>query len=255
MERWQGRVALVTGASAGIGAELCRVLVQNGMLVVGCARSVDKIKAIAEENAVKKSPGKIIAIKCDLTKESEILSLFDEIRQKIGRLDVCINNAGFSYDAPLLTGTASQFRGILDVNVMALCICTQQAVKLMQEKGIDDGQIIHISSVGGHAVPTEGWLGANFYCGTKFMVRALTEGLRRELKGLNSHIRVASVSPGLVETHFFETYLKDNPTFRPEDVFKMHPLQSKDVADSVVHILSAPQHVEIHDIILCPFSG
>lgn len=63
MERWQGRAALVTGASAGIGAELCRVLVQHGMLVVGCARSVDKIKAIAEEDAVKASPGKLIAIK------------------------------------------------------------------------------------------------------------------------------------------------------------------------------------------------
>ncbi|GBO05435.1 hypothetical protein AVEN_254752-1 [Araneus ventricosus] len=87
------------------------------------------------------------------------------------------------------------------------------------------------------------------------MVRALTEGLRREIKGLNNHIRIASVSPGLVETQFFETYLKDNAALKPEDLFKRNPLQSKDVADSVVHILSAPQHVEIHDIIVCPYSG
>ncbi|GBN36653.1 Dehydrogenase/reductase SDR family member 11 [Araneus ventricosus] len=145
MDRWNGRVALVTGASAGIGAGLCRALVQHGMTVVGCARSVDRIKAIAEEDALKDAPGKLVAIKCDLTKESEILSMFDEIRRTLGRLDVCINNAGIGYDAPLLTGSISGFRSTLDVNVMAVCICTQQAVKLMQEKGIDDGQIIHIS--------------------------------------------------------------------------------------------------------------
>ncbi|GFY52574.1 hypothetical protein TNIN_268431 [Trichonephila inaurata madagascariensis] len=202
MERWNGRVALVTGASVGIGAQLCRVLVRHGMTVVGCARSVDKIEAIANEEAVKTSPGKLVAIKCDLTNESEILSVFDEIRQTFGRLDVLINNAGLGHDAPLLTGNTSEWRNMLDVNVMALCICSREAVHLMKEKNIDDGQIIHISSIGGHRMPTANFLGANFYCGTKFMVKALTEGLRKELKALNSRIRIASVSPGLVETRF-----------------------------------------------------
>ncbi|GFY52573.1 hypothetical protein TNIN_268421, partial [Trichonephila inaurata madagascariensis] len=100
---------------------------------------------IAEEDAVKASPGKLVAIKCDLTQESEIHALFGEIRKTFGRLDVCINNAGLSHDAPLLTGTTSDWRNMLDVNVMALCICTQEAVKLMREKEINDGQIIHIS--------------------------------------------------------------------------------------------------------------
>ncbi|CAL1260848.1 unnamed protein product [Larinioides sclopetarius] len=145
MDRWQGRVALVTGASAGIGAELCRALVKHGMVVVGCARNVEKIKAIAEEINVKISPGKLVPIKCDLTKESEILALFDEISKTYSRLDVCINNAGLAHDSPLLTGSTSSFRNMLDVNVMALCICTQQAVKLMQGKKIDDGQIININ--------------------------------------------------------------------------------------------------------------
>ncbi|GBN31638.1 Dehydrogenase/reductase SDR family member 11 [Araneus ventricosus] len=116
MDRWQGRVALVTGASAGIGAELCRTLVQQGMVVVGCARNVDKIKAIAEEINVKLSPGKLVPIKCDLTKESEILALFDEISKTFGRLDVCINNAGLAHDSPLLTGSTSDFRNMLDVS-------------------------------------------------------------------------------------------------------------------------------------------
>ncbi|CAL1291648.1 unnamed protein product [Larinioides sclopetarius] len=144
MERWEGRVALVTGASMGIGAELCRVLLQHGMIVVGCARSVEKIKSIVEEDAMKNSPGRLVAIRCDLTKESDILSMFQEIRQIFGRVDVCINNAGLGYEEPLLTGSTSEFRNMLDVNVMALCICSKLAVQLMQENG-DDGQIIHIS--------------------------------------------------------------------------------------------------------------
>ncbi|GIY02424.1 hypothetical protein CEXT_428231 [Caerostris extrusa] len=229
MERWNGRVALVTGA-------------------------VDKIRAIAEEDEVKAAPGKLVAIKCDLTKESEILSLFDEIRRTFGRLDVCINNAGLGFDMPLLTATTSGMRNILDVNVLALCICTQQAVKLMQEKGVDDGQIIHISSVGGHFMPTIGLMGAHFYCSTKFMVRALTEGLRKELKALNSHIRIASLSPGLVDTEFFNNYFKEDPSVISSGLFgNIKALETKDMADSVIHILKAPPHVEIHDIIVRPY--
>ncbi|GFT92051.1 hypothetical protein NPIL_676911 [Nephila pilipes] len=253
MERWNGRVALVTGASVGIGAGLCRALVAHGMVVVGCARKVEKIRAIAEEDVVKAGPGKLVAIKCDLNQESEIHALFDEIRKTFGRLDVCINNAGLSHDAPLLSGSTSDWRNMLDVNIMALCICTQEAVKLMREKGIDDGQIIHISSMGGHRLPSAGMLGANFYCGTKFMVRALTEGLRRELKALNSRIRIASISPGMVETEFFDHYLKNDPTRNAKDIFKsMQALQAKDIADSVLYIMGTPPHVEVHDILMRP---
>ncbi|GBM32196.1 Dehydrogenase/reductase SDR family member 11 [Araneus ventricosus] len=254
MERWNGRIALVTGASVGIGAAICRALVQHGMVVVGCARNLDKIKAIAEEDAVKASPGRLVAIKCDVTQESEILSMFDQIRRTFGRLDICVNNAGLSHDAPLLTGNTEDWRNMLDVNVMALCICTQEAVKLMREIGIKDGQIIHISSIGGHRQSALGMPGLHFYSGTKFMVRALTEGLRRELKTLNSHIRIASLSPGMVETEFFGRYLKNDPTRNAADVFKsMKALEAKDIADSVLYILKTPPHVEVHDIILRPY--
>ncbi|GBN87059.1 Dehydrogenase/reductase SDR family member 11 [Araneus ventricosus] len=139
------------------------------------------------------------------------------------------------------------------VNVMALCICTQEAVKLMQEKNINDGQIIHISSMGGHRLPAN-MPGANFYCGTKFMVKALTEGLRRELKALKSHIRIGSISPGMVETEFFDHFLKNDPTRKASDLFSsMKALQSDDIAESVLYILRAPPHVEVHDILVRPY--
>ncbi|GBN31637.1 Dehydrogenase/reductase SDR family member 11 [Araneus ventricosus] len=255
MDRWNGRVALVTGASSGIGAALCQTLVQHGLKVVGCSRNVDRIKALAEDDAVKKASGELMAVRCDLRKESDILSTFDEIRRTFGRLDICINNAGLGHDAPLLSGKTSDFKDMLDVNVLGLTICTREAVKLMKEKAVNDGQIIQISSIGGHFLPTEGWVGATFYCGTKFMVRALTEGLRRELKELKSNIKVASISPGLVQTGFFDNYLKDNSSIKPSDLFHFHPLQPKDIADSVLHILSTPQHVEVHDIIVRPYTS
>ncbi|CAL1260833.1 unnamed protein product [Larinioides sclopetarius] len=127
------------------------------------------------------------------------------------------------------------------------------------------------SSIGGHRQSALGMPGLHFYSGTKFMVRALTEGLRRELKALNSHIRIAkekslqvfsrdlhfslqSLSPGMVETEFFGRYLKNDPTRSAENVFKsMKALEAKDIADSVLYILKTPPHVEVHDIILRPY--
>jgi len=251
MERWNGRVALVTGASVGIGAGICRELVKYGLTVVGCARGVHQIEAIAEEVEVKKSHGKLHAVKCDLTKESDILAVFDYIRQKFGRIDICINNAGFSTNSPLLTGVTNEWRSILEVNVLALCICTRESIKLMREKGVDDGQIINISSIGGHSIPDmPGMAGFHFYCGTKYMVRAITEGLRREVKSTNTHIRVASISPGMVETKFAER------SFDKESADAMYSsvkvLQPKDIGDAVIYILQSPPHVDVNDIIVNP---
>lgn len=253
MERWNGRVALVTGASVGIGAAICRELVKNGMTVVGCARNVKKIEELAEEDVVQISPGRLHAIKCDLTVESEILSMFDEIRQKFGRIDVCINNAGFSTDSPLLSGETKDWEDMLKVNVLALCVCTRESVKIMQEKGIDDGQIINISSMGGHRLASSSQMfGVNFYCGTKFMVRAITEGLRREVKGTNMHIRVASISPGMVETEFFPRLYQKNPDLSGAFYGSIECLQATDIAAAVKYILQAPPHVDINDILVRP---
>jgi len=254
MDRWRGRVALVTGASEGIGAAICRELVKYNMTVIGCARNVQKIREIAQEDIVQIAPGQLHAIKCDLNNEEEILSMFEEIRQNFEKIDVCINNAGFSTDSPLLSGQTSDWRRMLEVNVLALCVCTRESVKIMQEKGIDDGQIINISSMGGHrlASSSSATFGTHFYCGTKFMVRALTEGLRREVKGINSHIRVASVSPGIVETEFLPRMAENKPELARSVYNSIECLQGNDIADAVVYILKSPPHVDVNDILIRP---
>lgn len=249
MERWNNRVALVTGASAGIGAAICRELVKYGLQIVGCARNVEGIKNILKDDHVKKAPGSIYAIKCDLTKEDEITAMFEEIRNKFGRLDICINNAGLSFDCPLLSGTTGEWRTMLDVNVLALCICTREAIKLMRENNIDDGQIIHISSMSGHRIPA---MDISMYAGTKFMVRALAEGLRRELKVTNSHIRVASISPGLVETEFEYRCYKDDPN-KAKDIYEsIQCMQAEDIAKAAVYVLENNPRVDVNDILLRP---
>ncbi|KAF8765096.1 Dehydrogenase/reductase SDR family member 11 like protein [Argiope bruennichi] len=257
MERLQGRVALVTGASAGIGAALCSELCRQGMRVVGCARNAQKIREIAEEETKHGSPGSIYTIKCDLTQESDILSMFDEIRRTFGRLDICINNAGLSHDASLLDGATSEWKNMIDVNVLALCICTREAVKLMKEAKVDDGQKLHKSieqrlmgkGMSGHRIPE---MTSFMYVGTKFMVRALTEGLRRELKADGSRIRVASISPGLVETEFEYRCFKNDPETAKSIYTTIKCLEPEDIVQSVLYILAAPPRVEVHDILLRP---
>jgi NADP-dependent 3-hydroxy acid dehydrogenase YdfG len=247
MIRWQGRVALVTGASCGIGAAIAESLVRYGMQVVGCARNIAEIQNLASR--LKGEKGSLHAIQCDLTKEDEILAMFEEISKNFKGVDVCINNAGLSHCAPLLSGDTSQWRQMLDVNVLGPTICTREAVKSMRSRNVDDGHIVHIGSIVGHSVPAN-YTDGHFYSMSKFAVRALTEGHRNELRELGSHIRVSSISPGLVETQFA---IRMRGEERGKQLYSSFtPLQANDIVDGVIYVLSAPAHVQVHDIIIRP---
>lgn len=248
MDRWKGCVALVTGASSGIGAAICRELVKYGITVVGVARNVNKIRAIAREEAVESSPGHLFGIKCDLTNEDDILAVFAKIRDDFGRIDICINNAGFSSNTSLINGHTDDWRNMMEVNVMALCVCTRETLKLMKEKNIHTGQIIHISSMSGHRIPSSN---LSFYSGTKHMVQALAEGLRQELRAMKSRIRVACISPGLVETGFAVRLFEDAE--KAQELYRsIQCLQPTDIAESVVYILSTSPRVDVSDILIRP---
>ncbi|CAG2059212.1 unnamed protein product, partial [Timema podura] len=186
MERWSGRVALVTGASAGIGAAIVRELVKNGLIVVGLARRAELIEELSAE--LKGAPGKLHALKGDVSKEEDILAAFDWVKKNLGRIDVLVNNAGVLYLSMLTDGETSHWKQIFDLNVIGLSICTREAFKLMKEKGVDDGHIIHINSIDGH-MPVK-FPGMAHYFASKHAVTVLTEGLRRELVQLGSKIRV-----------------------------------------------------------------
>nr|XP_039247960.1 dehydrogenase/reductase SDR family member 11-like [Styela clava] len=249
MDRWNGKIALVTGASSGIGAAIAKKFVAHGMKVVGCARNIEALKKIAEE-VNKRGPGELWPIKCDLQVEADILKLFQEIDAKYGGLHVLINNAGLAHDAPLLSGNTEDWKSMMSINVMAVCICCREAVKLMDKAGVDDGHIVNMNSTSGHAVDDRP--DAHFYQITKYAVTAMTEGLRRELVSRKSHIRVTSISPGLVGTDFQRRWFPDDP----ERVAKIHSqyveLTADDIADDVVFVLSTPARVNICEVLVRP---
>ncbi|KAJ3591215.1 hypothetical protein NHX12_009162 [Muraenolepis orangiensis] len=187
MDRWRGRVALVTGASSGIGAAVAKQLVQHGMKVVGCARNYERIQELATECQQSGYTGLLVPYKCDLSNEEEILSMFSAITKQHGGVDVCVNNAGLAYPDSLLSGKTSSWSTMLQVNVIAVAICTREAYRSMRERNVNDGHIININSMSGHRVPASSTV--HFYSATKYAVTALTEGLRQELHEANTQIR------------------------------------------------------------------
>jgi len=245
MEKWTGRVALVTGASSGIGADIARCLATEGMKVVACARNIDPIKAMAAD--VSTSGGQIEAVTCDLRKEEDILTMFSLIEEKYGGVDVCVNNAGLSFFSSLIDGETEKWRNILDVNVLAPCICSRETIKSLRQRGKDDGHIIHINSVSGHRVspPT-----AHFYSASKHALTALTEGLKIELQNISSAIRITQISPSITRTQFSIRSRGEEAAMKM--YASRHYLEAADVANAVVYALSAPPHVKIHDIVMEP---
>lgn len=154
-----------------------------------------------------------------------------------------------AHNSPLIGGNTDEWRDMIDVNILGLSITTREAIRLMLDKNIDDGQIIHVSSMGGHRVLPQS--ATHFYSATKFAVRSLTEGLRHELRQLKSGIRVAQISPGMVETEFAYRLHKDNEkTSTPYSSIKC--LEADDIAQVVIDILELPPHVEIHDVLIRP---
>lgn len=243
-------MALVTGASVGIGAAIAKELVRHGMKVAGCARDVEKVKKLASECLGEGLSGLLLPFKCDLTNEEEIVSMFSAVKQQHGGVDVCINNAGLAHPDSLLSGKTSSWRNMLDVNVLALSICTREAYQSMKERNVDDGQIININSMSGHRIVHSA--DTHFYSCTKFAVTALTEGLRQELREANTHIRATSISPGVVQTEFALRLFSNDPEKGASTYTKIKPLEAIDIANSVVYVLSAPPHVQIGDIHMRP---
>lgn len=235
-----GRVALVTGASAGIGRATALRLAAAGMRVAVCARRAERLQALQSEVE------QLLPIPADLRDEGDVQRVFAAVRERWGGVDVLVNNAGLGHMAPLVSGSTEHWREMLELNVLALSVCTREAITDMRRRG-DDGHIVHISSMAAHRVPP----GSGMYSATKFAVRALTEGLRQELRELGSKIRVSAISPGFVETEFAELYHKD-PAAKERTYGKFKVLEADDVAWLVHALVSAPPHVQIHDVLLRP---
>ncbi len=244
MTAWRDKTALVTGASSGIGQAIARRLCAEGMKVVCCARRTERLEALRAE--LEGAEGELWPITADLRDEAQILSMFATTRERFGGVDVLINNAGLGYLAPLTSGATERWREMLELNVLALCICTREAVTDMRSRG-DSGHVVHISSMSAHRVPPQ----SGVYSATKFAVRSLTEGLRQELRAQGSKIRVTAISPGFVETGFAAVW-NQRPEAAAETYGRYPVIQADEIADMVTYALSRPPHVQIHDLLVRP---
>jgi NADP-dependent 3-hydroxy acid dehydrogenase YdfG len=244
ISRWAGRTALVTGAGSGIGAAVTTRLFTEGMQVVACGRRQERVAAVlaAADPAGERS----LALACDVRDEAAVQETFAAARARFGGVDVLVNNAGLGHAAPLAEGRVEEWREMLEVNVLGLCICTREALADMRRRGAR-GQIIHIGSMAGQRVPP----GAGLYAATKHAVRALTESLRMEIHAAGDPIRVGEISPGFVETGFAAHYHKSAAKAR-ETYSQFTVLSAADVAEAVVYMLGCPDHVQVHDILMRP---
>jgi 17beta-estradiol 17-dehydrogenase / 3beta-hydroxysteroid 3-dehydrogenase len=223
----QGKTYLVTGASSGIGQAVCEQLLFHGANVLGVARLPSSLHP------------DVSPIVADLTKREDISAIF----QQLGKIDGLINSAGIAHLSHIIDGNPADWEEMWRVNVLALALCCQQALKHFPKTG---GRIVNVSSMSGHRVPPSG----GFYSPTKFAVRAITDSIRCELKASGSPSQVACISPGFVDTPLLENYFRGREDQLATIRSEMRMLTPEDVASGIISILCAPPHVEISDILL-----
>jgi len=244
METWEGEVALITGATSGIGKEVAKLFARAGIKVFATGRSESKLEDL--KNDILSFEGQIEIQPQDLRKEENIFSLFSSVRKKWGGVRVLINNAGLGYKVGLLDENASKWREMLETNVLAPTLCAQQAIEDMRKMG-DRGHVVNICSMAGHRVPPQ----SGMYSATKYAINSLTEGLRQELRTLKSHIRVSQISPGFVDTPFLPQYFGDHKESE-KLLSQINPLTSLDIARTVYTVITQPQSMQIHDVLIRP---
>ncbi|XP_073979263.1 farnesol dehydrogenase-like isoform X2 [Rhodnius prolixus] len=228
MERWIGKVALVTGASSGIGRAIAFSLAEHGIIVLAVARRESKLKEL--EDSAKGLKGEIHIKVADVTKEEDVIATVQFADKQLGGLHVLVNNAGTSYCTKVLDCNLEHWRTMFDLNVFGLGMCTREAVACMKRSNIDDGHIINISQ----GLPTG--TGKHIYCATKHAVRLISAGIRAELNEQKSGIKITAICPGVVSTEIFNVGGWQLPADLPA-------LEDKDIAAAVVSALATPPNV------------
>jgi len=240
---WKGKVALVTGATTGIGEAVAYALAGLGMSVIIAGRRQEQLEIVAKN--IRDQNASAFAYCCDIGDEKAVTSMFAAIQNDVGVLDVLINNAGVGYKSAIADFDTVDFRQALSVNVLGTSICIREAIKHMQHR--PDTAIITISSMAAHRIPLGGF---GIYSATKHALRAIMEALRTELVTINSPTKIASISPGTVATDFHKLFARSETD--PTAALSFERLTTQDVADAVTYILSTPDHVQINDILIRP---
>jgi len=238
-----GRVALVTGASSGIGEATALALAARGVRVALAARRRDRLDALAAR--IVKAGGEAQVVVADFADEAQAGRAVHETEARFGRLDILVNNAGVMYLEPVETADLGRWRQMLEVNVLGLIAATQAALPGMRQRR--DGHIVNISSTAGRT----GNPGGAAYSATKYGVVGFSEALRKEV--YKDNIRVTVIEPGIVETELRE-HIAHVATQQAINAWaeSMRQLKGEDIANTIVFCVSQPDHVNINEILMRP---
>jgi 3-oxoacyl-[acyl-carrier protein] reductase len=228
----EGKVALVTGASRGIGLAIARKLGGLGAKLSLCARSADKLQNVAHE--LKGAGVEVIVVAADVTSGDDILSLVEETKQAFGTIDILVNNAGIGYFGPFYEANESNWDPVLDTNLKSVFLLSKEVAKGMIERR--SGHIINIASLAGK----NAFAGGAIYCASKWGLLGMTECMAEDLRAHG--IRVSAICPGTVATDFSPHAGKDTS--------KM--LQPEDIAQVVESIVTQAPQSFISEVLLRP---
>ncbi|EDV43756.1 uncharacterized protein Dana_GF16364 [Drosophila ananassae] len=245
MDRWQNRVAVVTGASSGIGEACCKDLVAKGLIVVGLARREERLKQL-KGSLTADQQARFYIRKCDVSVEQQVVDTFAWVDKTLGGADVLVNNAGvLRFSEITQAGNSADMRDILDTNVLGFVWCTREIFQSQEKRNVTDGHVVVINSVVGHKIPRGSGLSTNLYAPSKFAVTALVEVLRQEFLQKKTQTKITSISPGAVDTEILDDSIKANFPGLPM-------LRSEDVADAVSYCIQTPPNVQIHELTIKP---
>jgi 3-hydroxy acid dehydrogenase / malonic semialdehyde reductase len=239
----RGQLALITGASSGIGEACAEILAERGCDLILTGRRTDRIEELSSRLSEKFSIAVTPSI-FDISDRRATVQAFDLLGDRLSKLSILVNNAGLAKGTdPLQSGDLEDWDAMIDTNVKGLLHVTRLCLPHFLKKNA--GHIVNLGSVAGRWT----YPGGGVYCATKFAVRALTEGLRLDLMG--TPIRVTNIEPGMVETEFSLVRFKDEE--KAKAVYKgLTPLSARDIAETIVWCLDRPKHVNIQELVIFP---
>ena len=236
-----GKVALVTGATSGIGEATALALAAEGARVAIAARRVQRLNDLAER--IRQAGGEALPIETDVADEAQASEMVGRILRESGRLDLLLNVAGVGVAAPFQNTTTAEYRQMVDVNILGVLYPIHAALPAMKRQG--DGHIVIVSSGTGRYIHP-----STIYSGTKHAISAIAESLRREI-GKN-WIRVTCIEPGAVKTEFTSHMREDVRKSVEQRLGDMEQLESEDIAAAILYAVTQPRRVNINILTLYP---
>jgi NADP-dependent 3-hydroxy acid dehydrogenase YdfG len=236
-----GKVALVTGASSGLGQAIADALAGRGVRLALSARRGERLSALATR--LREGGTDALGLPGDVRDQLYVESIVRQTLERWGQLDILVANAGLGYRAPIAEGDPARWKELLDINVFGLLLTLRFGVPPMLSRR--SGHVIVLSSVAARVVQA----GNGVYSGTKMAVNAIAEALRQEVT--RQGVRVTSIEPGVVQTAF-QDVAGYSPELRRSLLEDQHPLAPADIAGAVLYALEQPPHASINEVLIRP---